>query len=102
MSTRNFPSHFGLIDIGRVPVVSKLVDLILTKRIITGKQRRDLATLQSNQDAWRELLKIVEKSNCISSFHEVLLQTEYKDIVAVPKIPDNPKRKKSLFHFYVV
>ena len=97
MSTGNFPSHLGLINTGRVPVVSKLVDQLWLKRIISGEQRRILPTLQSNQDAWKELLKIVEKSNCISAFHEVLLLTEYKDIVAVPRIPDNPNRKKSLF-----
>ena len=77
----------------RVPVVSESVDQLFDKRSITGEQKRDLTTLQSNQDAWTQLLKIVEKSDCNSAFHEVLLRREYEDIVGVAKIPDNPKRK---------
>lgn len=99
MNAGYFPSHLGLTDIGRIPVVSKLVEQLWAKRIISGEQRRVLPTLQSNQDAWMELLKTVEKSNCISAFHDVLLRTEYKDIIAVARIPDNPNSKRSLFHF---
>lgn len=96
MSAVNFPSHLGLTDIGKVPVVSKLVDQLVAKRIISEKQKRNITTLISNEDAWRELLRIVEKSNSISEFHEVLRRTEYKDVVAVGKIPDG---KKTFFKF---
>ena len=99
MSTGNFPSQLGLIDIGKVPKVSELVDQLCARHIISGEQRRVLPTLNSNQQAWREILKSVEKLNCISAFHEVLFLTGYEDIVGVAKIPDNPNRKKSLFDF---
>ena len=88
----NFPSRLGLTDIGKVPMVSKLVDQLVAESIISEKQRRDLTTLISNQEKWRILLKIVERENSISKFHKVLLGTEYKDIVAVAKIPDSKKR----------
>lgn len=91
MSAVNFPAQLGLTVIGKVPVVSKLVDQLVAKRIISEKQRRNITTLNSNEDAWRELLRIVEKSNSISEFHEVLRRTEYKDVVAVGKIPDSKK-----------
>lgn len=99
MNTRELSSQLGLKDTGKVPVVSKLVDQLFAKQIISGEEHRILSTLKSNQEAWTNLLKIVDKSKCMSAFHDVLLQTDYKDIVALPKIPDNPKRKKSLFDF---
>lgn len=91
MSAVNFPSRLGLTDIGKIPVVSKFVDQLVAECIISEKQRRDLTTLVSNQDKWRELLNIVERENSISKFHKVLLGTEYKDVVAVAKIPDSKR-----------
>ena len=101
MSAVNFPSRLGLTDIGKVPVVSKFVDQLVAECIISEKQRRDLTTLVSNQDKWRELLNIVERENSISKFHKVLLGTEYKDVVAVAKIPDSKRifLKITLKHF---
>nr|XP_022297818.1 reticulocyte-binding protein 2 homolog a-like [Crassostrea virginica] len=90
----NFPSHLGLTDIGKVPMVSKLVDQLIAENIISEKQKRDLTTLISNQEKWRILLKIVEKEKSISKFQNVLLRTEYKDIVAVAKIPDSHGQKQ--------
>ena len=87
MSRENFPSHMGLKDIGKVPLVSKLVDEPGMKNVISENQRRNLKTLKNNLEAWRKLIHFVKDLNTISAFHQVLRWTKYREMVA-----DNPNR----------